>query len=343
MSVARPLLAAAALCAVVLVAGCPAPAPHPCRIDASKVPPAPAWGTDWQEVMLDEPPNGWIGSFAISPDGTQIVYAHSLGGEFIPTSDGVTMIRIDATTAVDRHPSVLELPGEALRNYASLAWGDAGIAWAHWSAVGTTTPAGKVKVLQKIPKTGKDRPTFPLYSSVGYAPGGDCVAVVLDKADGTRELQAWNAGGAKAPSHVRQVEERETIAAWGADGVLLLKPPPIVSSTSTAIAPSSARWLDPISGKTAAAPAAPPTAEAYGWAPGWVWVGDDGVVHAPSGATIVTLKPRLVPDPKRKEHHRWLRVFPSASGNALAVEEAVIGPGRNHRALHLLLKKPSSG
>src|SRR5581483_6430992 len=147
--------------------------------------------------------NAWMGSYALPPDGKQEIYANSLAGEFIPTSDGVTLIRVEATADQERHPSIIALPGDALRNFASISWTADGIAWAHWSAFGTARADGKVNVLQKIPKAGENRPTFPLYSSIGIAPGGDCVAVIRDDTD-KRELQAWNFAGASAPSNTQR-------------------------------------------------------------------------------------------------------------------------------------------
>lgn len=337
--------------ALLALAGCKKPAPTPCRIDPAQAVAEVKWsGEGWQEQMLDEPVNGWIGSFAISPDGRRAIYANSLAGDFIPTSDGVSLVRIDLDDPIpgkagemDRHPAVLELPGEALRNYAFVSWSKPGVAWASWSAFGTADPAGpKVTVLEKIPKTEKDRPTFPLYSSAAFAPGGDCVAVVLDRADKTRELQAWKAAGASGPSHVMKVAERETIAGWEAEGVLLLTPPPIVSSTSLNIGISTARWVDPASASSHALPALPAGAEALGRiGRTWVTVDGSGVVKA-GPVTIATLKSTLVPTVALKQHHRWLRVFGAENGRVLAVEEAIIGPRSEKRALHLLLRVPGS-
>lgn len=341
----------AAIAFFALACACTRPAPKPCTVDASKVPPRPQWSATWKEQSLDEPPNGWIGSFAISPDGAQAVYANSLAGDFIPTSDGVSLMRIDLADPVDRHPRIMELPGEALRNYAAIRWGANGVAWASWSAFGIADPREtSVRVLEKIPKAGKDRPTFPLYSSAVSAPGGACVAVILDTAD-KRTLQAWNATPASAPAHQQPVEERESLAAWETEGVLLLRAPPIVSSTSATIAASSARWLDLASGKTAPERAPPARAQASVWiGGGWLFVDVDGGVFwiaresAKDGDAIpvARIKPALEPNEKLKQHHRWLRIFAAESGNALAVEEAVIGPRSDKRAMHLLLRAPGS-
>ncbi len=332
---------------MIALAACTKPAPKPCAVDASKVPSRPQWSGRWNAQSLDEPPNGWIGAFALSPDGTQALYANSLAGDFIPTSDGVSLMRIDLADRVDRHPAIVELPGEALRNYAAIRWSESGVVWASWSAFGIADPwTPSVKVLEKIPKTGKDRPTFPLYSSAVASPGGACLAVILDAAD-KRILQSWNSTPASAPAHQQPVEERESLVAWETAGVLLLKAPPIVSSTSATIAASSARWLDPASGKTSPERAPPARAQASVWiGDGWLFVDAVGEVSwipretAKDGEAlpIAHVKPSLEPNEKLKQHHRWLRIFAADNGEAIAVEEAVIGPRSDKRAMHLLLR-----
>ena len=330
------------LAALVFLAACSKPAPTPCRIGSDPLVArfdAKGWAHP-KEQMLDEAPNGWIGSFALSPDGQQAVYANALAGDFIPTSDGVSMMRINLADTVDRHPAVVELPFPALRNYAAIHWSTPGMAWATWSAFGTADPAiGKATVLDRIIKAGSPPPTFPLYSSAALAPGGDCVAVILDREDATGELQAWKSGGATGASHTQKVLDRESIVSWDSSGVLLVKAPPIVSSTSMTVAASTARRLDPVSGSTAVAPAPPAAAEAFAWTgTGWLWIDRSGGIRfGNTAAPLVTLKATLEPNEKLKQHHRWQRLFVSENGRTIAAEEATIGPRWEKRALHVIL------
>ncbi len=338
----------AAILLLMAIPGCrPARGPAaPCAVDGARLPPAPVWPSppDWEIRSIPKPINGWIGSIALSPDGTEAVYSNAPAGDFIPTEDGVMLMRIDL--GPEANPSLVELPGDALRNFASLSWTANGVAWAHWSAVGVAWPAkGSVRVLRTIPKPpGEEkRPTFPLHTSVAWAPGGDCLAATVEQPGNRTEAFAWKTAGAKTDSHSREIAPYETIAAWLPEGLLLVR--------TTGGSPATARTLNLPSGEERPAHAPPRSAQAFTWiGGGWLAIDEAGVVRhhpaaiAPPGAAIASaaapsapiaaVPPSLVAKPGDK--HKFLRIAAAANGRALAVEEAVIAKGKNERHMHIL-------
>lgn len=336
----------AVLTLALVVSGCTRPLPPgtPCTVGAAAAIPAFPASDLWQLGSIPQPAGAWIGGVAISPDGREAVYANSIGGNFIPAGEGVSLIRIDLGAADPNH-TLIELPGEALRNHANLSWSAPGLAWASWSTLGTAQPrTAKVRALHTIPKYAKQRPTFPLFTSVVWAAGGDCVAATIEKEDRSRELVAWKAAGASSASHRVAIAPGETIAAWNGNGILLLRHG--TSGTPTA------RWLDPASGTAKEAPAPPAEAQASAFVgDGWLWVDGSGVVS--HGTTKVAEVPRvLVPKaraatpttvaaPLDAQTHRFYRLIPAESGRAIAVEEGVTGPGIHERQVHVLtLRRP---
>lgn len=336
----------AAVVLVLAVSGCTRPLPPgaPCTVAASAAAPAFPASDLWQLGSIPQPAGAWIGSIAISPDGGEAIYANSIGGNFIPAGEGVSLIRIDLGAADPNH-TLVELPGEALRNHANLSWSAPGLAWASWSTLGTAQPrAAKVRALHTLPKYSQNRPTFPLFTSVGWAAGGDCVAATIEKEDRSRELVAWKAAGASSASHRVAIGPGENIAAWNGNGVLLLR-------HGTAGTPT-ARWVDPATGAGQDAPAPPKESEASAFAgDAWLWIDAAGTVR--HGSKKVAEVPRvLVPKaraatptsvaaPLDAQTHRFYRLIPAESGRAIVVEEGVTGPGIHERQVHVLtLRRP---
>src|SRR5688572_25438175 len=181
-----------------MLAGCKPGPGTPCVVDVSKASAPPEFPAEWDLFELPQPPGAWIGSVAISPNGRQLVYANALGGHTIPTGDGVSLIRVDIATEMNH--TLLELPGPALRNQAFLDWSTPGVAWASWSSIGVAQPrTTNVKLLHRLAGgPAETRKTFPLWNSVVWAPGGDCIAATIEQQNGEGELVGWKAAGASS-------------------------------------------------------------------------------------------------------------------------------------------------
>lgn len=328
---------ASILLVTIGVAGCRAPAPHPCRVDASAVPPKPAWAgpEEWAVSSLPQPGNGWISSVAVRHDGLAGVYGGSIGGSFIPISEEVTLIRFKIGPDMENlSPVVMTLPGIALRNYAAMSWAPWGLAFGSRSTLGVAdAETGSVKRLRQL-EIGDQKKlnSIPTHNAVVWAPGGDCVAATVPLEGGVKgELLAWNAAGARDASARQEIDFLEKAMAWTDDGVLL-----VWSSGAT---PARARWVDPATGASKEAPAPPADAQAFSWVGGgWLTVDRIGtVMHRIPGepATLITsVTPalELLPNEKR----RWLRVLASDNGRALLVEESVVAPKKDLRHMHVL-------
>lgn len=334
----RRALFVAVLC--LSFAGCKAPKPHPCRIDASAVPAKPVWPKpdDWAVFSLPQPGNGWISSVAVRHDGKAGVYGGSIGGSFIPISDEVTLIRFEIGPEMgkDLSPRVMTLPGLALRNYAALSWSPYGLAFGSRSTLGVADPeTGDSRRLHELPvRDKKALNSIPLHNSVVWSPGGDCVGATVPQPDGKGQLLAWNAAGARAASATQEIEFLEKANAWTDEGVLL-----VWSSGAT---PARARWMNAATGASKEAPAPPANAEAFSWVGGgWLTVDRLGtVMHRVPGepATLLaSVAPALEILPTEKR--RWLRVLASDNGRTLLVEESVVAPKKDLRHMHVLTTK----
>lgn len=341
----KPVLGLALL-AIVSACTRTLPPGTPCQVAGAPAA-APAFPAAdlWQLSEIPQPAGAWIGGIAVSPDGLEAVYANSIGGNFIPAGEGVSLIRIDLAVTDPNH-TLVELPGEALRNHANLSWSGAGLAWASWSTLGTAQPrAGKVRALHALPKTpGAKRPTFPLFTSVGWAAGGDCVAATIENDDRGREFLAWKATGATSSSHRVAIAPGETLAGWDGRGVLLLR-------QGTAGTPT-ARWLDPVAGTAKEATPPPIESQAASFlGDAWLWIDAAGTIR--HGTTKIAEVPRvLVPKaraaspgsvaaPLDKQTHRFYRLIPAENGRAIVVEEGITGPGIHERKVHVLTPRRS--
>ena len=302
------------------------------------MPGPPSWPNPdaWETFSLPQPGNGWISSVAIAHDGKLGVYGGSIGGSFIPIADDVTLIRFEISPEMgkDLKPSVFALPGVSLRNFASLAWSKHGLAFGSRSTLGVADPmTGKNTRLHQlpIPSDRKNLTTFPLHSSVVWAPGGDCVAATIEHPDDAAELVTWNAAGARAASKRHKTKPSEKAAAWTDAGILL-----VWSSGAT---PARASWIDHESGALKDAEAPPADAQAFSWVSGgWLTIDTLGtVMHRVPGeppVQITTVEPKL--EITGIEKRRWLRVLASDNGKALIVEESLVAPKKDLRHMHVL-------
>lgn len=288
--------------------------PKPCAKPADEPVPAFPGPTAWDHRQIPQPAGGWIGSIALSPDGAQAVYSDAPGGNFIPTSDVVSVIRVDL--GHEANASLITLPGDALRNFAWMDWTDAGIVWGSWSSLGVAAPSGSVTRFWEIPSPGKERPAFPMFTSVKWESGDDCLATTLASADKT-ELLAFKASGRHKPSHRVTVADDESVAAWTPKGVLLLK-------HGDKKTDASARWVEIATGKDLGAEPMPEGADAIAWLGGrWLTVQNNGTLRW--GAQVIGMVPHGVELPSPPATRSFLRIFPAASGRAIAIEEGTTG------------------
>ncbi len=313
----------------------------PCAVDAAKAPPAPEFPAEWDFFEMPQPPGAWIGNVALSPNGRQLVYANALAGHTIPTGEGVSLIRVDL--APEMNHTLVELPGPALRNQAALAWSIDGVAWASWSTIGVSQPKStKVKVLHRLAGgPPESRPMFPLFNSVVWAPGGDCIGATIENQAAQGELIAWKAKGASTASFRLPKEPLERAHAWTGDGILL------VANLGTS-GRFTARWVTPDGVSKEGVP--PPNADGWSWLGGeWLTVSREGVVkwgEKEVAKVPKKLKVEDLPKPQKGTaeedavpEHRFHRVLAAESGRALVVEEGVQRPGHHLRYIHVLTPK----